>query len=276
MRTGTFRIFAVIAGLVRGMTESGARLMRFATVLLLTVLGAAFGAHAAQPLPGDFVFLRDVEPSIVQDMRYATTNNFVGRRLNGYEAGECIVTRSVAAALKRVQQDLAPRGLSLKMYDCYRPQRAVDDMYAWAQDGHETPAQRLYDPKMRKEDLFRLGYIARRSGHSTGKAVDLTLMQLPAARTASFDPNASYADCTAPENLRAPDSSVDMGTGYDCSDEKAHTASKAITPQQRKWRDTLVSVMAKQGFVNYRLEWWHFALPGGGNTAFDFPVTRPR
>jgi D-alanyl-D-alanine dipeptidase len=251
--------------------------MKLTTALLVALVSSpVLGASAAEPLPGDFVFLRDVDPTIIQDIRYATTNNFVGRRLRGYDAGECIVTRSVAAALRRVQQDLAPQGLSLKMYDCYRPQRAVDDMYAWAQDGHETPAQHLYNPKMRKEDLFRLGYVARHSGHSTGKAVDVTLVKPPAAQPASFDPRATYADCTAPANQRAPDTGVDMGTGYDCSDEKAHTASKAISPQQRKWRDTLVSAMAKQGFVNYRLEWWHFSLPGGGNTAFDFPVSRPR
>lgn len=246
--------------------------MKLAIAILAGCLMA--GPALAQPLPADFVYLRDIDPTIVQDMRYATANNFVGRVLNGYEAGECIVTRSVGAALKRVQDDLRPRGLSLKMYDCYRPQRAVDDMYAWAQDGRETPAQRRYNPKMRKEDLFRLGYIARHSGHSTGKAVDLTLVQLPVAKRAPFDPNADYADCTGPQHLRAPDTSVDMGAGYDCSDVRAHTASKAITPQQRKWRETLVNAMAKQGFVNYRLEWWHFSLPSPGNTAFDFPVTK--
>lgn len=246
--------------------------MRLATAILLTGLGAS--AALGQPLPADFVYLRDVDPTIMQDMRYATANNFVGRVLNGYEAGECIVTRSVGAALKRVQQDLKPRGLSLKMYDCYRPQRAVDDMYAWAQDGLETVAQRRYNPKMRKTDLFRLGYIARHSGHSTGKAVDLTLVQLPTSKVAPFDPRADYADCTESQSRRAPDSSVDMGTGYDCSDERAHTASKAITAQQRKWRETLVSAMAKQGFVNLRLEWWHFSLPGSGDTAFDFPVAK--
>lgn len=243
------------------------------SIWFLVVLAVGFPA-SAQPLPADFVHLRDIDPTIVQDMRYATANNFVGRVLKGYEAGECIVTRSVGTALKRVQDDLRPRGLSLKMYDCYRPQRAVDDMYAWAQDGHETAAQKLYNPKMRKEDLFRLGYIARHSGHSTGKAVDLTLVQLPVSKAAPFDANADYADCTDPQTLRAPDSSVDMGTGYDCSDEKAHTASKAITPQQRKWRQTLVSAMAKQGFVNLPLEWWHFSLPSPGNTTFDFPVTK--
>lgn len=241
----------------------------------LALVAAASGSAAqSAKLPGGFVYLRDLDPTIIQDMRYAGANNFVGRRLKGYEAGECIVTRNVGDALKRVQQDLAPRGLSLKMLDCYRPQRAVLDMVAWARDGNETPAQRRYNPKMRKEDLFRLRYIAERSGHSTGKAVDLTLVHLPARAPPTLDPNASYADCTGPENLRAPEASVDMGTGYDCSDEKAHTASKSITPQQRKWRNTLVAAMARQGFANYRLEWWHYSLPGAGNTAYDFPVAR--
>jgi len=249
MRSGTFRIFVVLVG-----------------------ISASGSAFAAQPLPADFVYLRDVDPTILQDMRYATANNFVGRVLNGYEAGECIVTRAVGDALKRVQLDLARRRLSLKMYDCYRPQRAVDDMYAWAQDGRETPAQRRYNPKVSKADLFRFGYIARHSGHSTGKAVDLTLVQLPVAATPRFDSQADYADCTGPQNRRAPDSSVDMGTGYDCSDEKAHTGSKMISVQQRKWRNTLVTAMARQGFVNYRLEWWHFSLPGKGDAAFNFPV----
>lgn len=247
-----------------------------AWVVALAVIAASatYSAAVAQPLPGKFVYLRDIDPTIIQDMRYGTTNNFVGRVLKGYEAGECIVARSVGAALKRVQQDLKPRGLSLKMFDCYRPQRAVDDMYAWAQDGRETAAQRRYNPKLSKKDLFKLGYIARRSGHSTGAAVDLTLVQLPAVPSPTFDAKLAYADCTAPEHLRAPEGSVDMGTGYDCSDEKANTVSKAITSEQRKWRDTLVSAMAKQGFVNYRLEWWHFSLPGAGITAYDFPVTK--
>jgi D-alanyl-D-alanine dipeptidase len=248
--------------------------MKTALVAGLGWLMLGGGVAAAAQLPGGFVYLRDVDPTIMQDMRYATGNNFVGRVLAGYDAGECIVTRAVGAALKRVQRDLEPHGLSLKMYDCYRPQRAVDDMYAWAQDGRETAAQHRYNPGMSKADLFRRGYIARRSGHSTGKAVDLTLVRLPAAAVPPFDPKADYGDCTAPMHLRAPDTSVDMGTGYDCSHARAHTASTAITASQRKWRDTLVSAMAKQGFVNYRLEWWHFSLPGPGDTVYDFPVAR--
>lgn len=228
----------------------------------------------ASALPADFVYLRDVDPSIIQDMRYATSNNFTGHRLTGYEAAECVVTRRVANALKRVQRDLRSRGLSLKMFDCYRPQRAVDDMYAWAQDGREDPALRRYNPKLRKRDLFDLGYIAKRSGHSTGEAVDLTVVRLPEPKVAPFDPGADYADCTGPVERRAPESGVDMGTGYDCSDEKAHTASPDIGPQQRKWRGILVRAMARQGFVNYPLEWWHFSLPGSNKTVFDFPITR--
>jgi D-alanyl-D-alanine dipeptidase len=252
--------------------EFGRWIMKFAVAATLNCLGISVAL--AQPLPAGFVYLRDVDPTIIQDMRYATANNFIGRALDGYEADECIVTRSVGAALKRVQQDLKSRGLSLKMYDCYRPQRAVDDMYAWAQDGRETAAQRRYNPKMRKEDLFRLGYIARHSGHSTGNAVDLTLVQLPASKVVPFDPTADYADCTETQNVRAPDNSVDMGTGYDCSDDKAHTGSKLITSQQRKWRDILVSAMARYGFSNFRLEWWHFSMRGPSGAGQDFPVIR--
>jgi D-alanyl-D-alanine dipeptidase len=231
-------------------------------------------AAAAQALPDDFVFLRDIDPTIRQDIRYAGSNNFMGRPLAGYDAAECVVKRGVGLALKRVQQELASRKLSLKMLDCYRPARAVRDMAAWARDGQETPAQRRYNPAFSKRDLFRLGYIAEVSGHSTGAAVDLTLVDLRAGASPAFDPARAYADCTAPENLRAPEASVDMGTGYDCSDVKAHTASASVAPAQRRWRDTLLSAMARQGFVNYSKEWWHFSLPGMASRVYDFPASR--
>jgi zinc D-Ala-D-Ala dipeptidase len=229
---------------------------------------------ASQPLPEDFVFLRDVAPTIQQDIRYAGANNFVGRPLAGYDGAECVMERQVGFALQKVQQDLAPQNLSLKMLDCYRPERAVHDMVAWARDGVETPAQKRYHPAFNKKDLFRLGYIAEHSGHSTGVAVDLTLVDLRAAPSARFDPDKSYADCTATEALRAPEASVDMGTSYDCSDLKAHTAANSITSAQRRWRNTLVSAMARQGFVNYAKEWWHFSLPGTALRAYDFPIAR--
>jgi zinc D-Ala-D-Ala dipeptidase len=228
----------------------------------------------AQALPGGFVYLADIDPSILQDIRYAGANNFVGRRLVGYEAAECVVKRDIGLALKRIQQELVPQGLSLKMLDCYRPARAVRDMVVWAHNGRETPAERRYNPTFAKKDLFRLGYIAEHSGHSTGAALDLTLVDLKADNSLAFDPGRAYADCTAAADARAPEGSVDMGTGYDCCDLKAHTAARSITSAQRRWRNLLVAAMAKQGFVNYAKEWWHFSLPGAGGAAYDFPITR--
>jgi len=230
---------------------------------------------SAATLPADFVYLRDIDPTILQDIRYAGSNNFVGRRLPGYDAAECIVPRDVALRLKAVQAELRPRGVSLKMFDCYRPVRAVAEMLAWSQDGVETTAGRRYNPRIAKQDLFRLGYIALRSSHSTGAAVDLTLVELAADNSADFDPAKDYADCTAPAALRAPEGSVDMGTGYDCSDAKAHTSAQDLTPEQRRWRTELVTVMARQGFVNYAREWWHFSLPGADTTTYVFRI-RPR
>jgi len=114
-------------------------------------------------------------------------------------------------ALKSVQQELAPQKMSLKMLDCYRPTRAVHDMVVWGQDGRETPAARRYNPAFSKEDMFRLGYIATHSGHSTGAAVDLTLVDLTADSSAQFDVNKSYADCTAGADTRAPEASAYQG-----------------------------------------------------------------
>jgi D-alanyl-D-alanine dipeptidase len=246
------------------------------TVSIVLVIIACSGPARAQSLPGGFVFLRDIDPTIIQDIRYAGSNNFIGRPLRGYGAAECAVKRNIGLALKGVQQALAPQKLSLKMLDCYRPVRAVHDMVAWAQNGREMPAERRYNPAFSKADLFRLGYIAKHSGHSTGAAVDLTLVDLTAENTGVFDPNKAYADCTADVSARAPEASVDMGTGYDCSDLKAHTAASSITPVQRRWRKMLVTAMAKQGFVNYSKEWWHFSLPGAGGPAYDFPITPRR
>ncbi|TAI65136.1 peptidase M15 [Bradyrhizobium sp. Leo170] len=228
-------------------------------------------AHA-QTLPGGFVFLRDIDPTIIQDIRYAGSNNFVGRPLRGYGARECVVKREVGLKLRAVQQELAGQKLSLKMFDCYRPARAVADMVAWSRDGKETAAGKRYNPVFRKADLFRLGYIAARSGHSTGAALDLTLVDLAADNSGKFDPARDYADCTASVEKRAPEGSVDMGTGYDCSDVKAHTAAPSINQSQRRWRRMLVAAMARQGFVNYSKEWWHFSLPGAGGQAYDFPI----
>ena len=141
-------------------------------------------------------YLRDIDPSVVQDIRYAGSNNFVGRPLRGYGAAECVVKREVGLKLKAIQQELLKQDLSLKMFDCYRPARAVADMWTWAQNGKETAAERRFNPAFPKAELFRLGYIATHSLHSTGAALDLTLVDLKADNSAAFEPNKMYADCT--------------------------------------------------------------------------------
>jgi D-alanyl-D-alanine dipeptidase len=259
------------------MMRAHARVAGRATLMIVCVASLFANTVArAQKLPADFAYLHDVDPTIIQDIRYAGSNNFVGRPLAGYGAGECVVKREVGLALKAVQQELAKQNLSLKMFDCYRPARAVADMVAWSRDGNETAAGKRYNPAFSKADLFRLGYIATHSQHSTGAALDLTLVDLSADNSAAFDPSKTYADCTAPAAARAPEGSVDMGTGYDCSDVKAHTAAPSITPAQRRWRNMLVAAMARQGFVNYSKEWWHFSLPGAGAPAYDFPIPARR
>jgi zinc D-Ala-D-Ala dipeptidase len=238
------------------------------------VLAAMTHAAAAQrALPAGFVYLRDVDPTIAQDIRYAGSDNFVGRPLPGYEAAECILRRDVAAALKRVQADLAASGLSRKVYDCYRPIRAVRAMAAWVNDGRPEAATKRFFPKLPKSSLLRAGYIASRSRHSSGTTIDLTLMRTAAAAPAAFDPAAVYGPCTAPLAQRSPDNAVDMGTSFDCFDAASYTASAAISAEQRRWRNVLVAAMRKQGFANYDHEWWHFSYAGSaGAPAYDFPI----
>jgi zinc D-Ala-D-Ala dipeptidase len=240
---------------------------------IATMLVAIVQAVAAQgALPSGFVYLREVDPTIAQDIRYAGRDNFVGRPLPGYGAPECILRRDVAAALKRVQAELAAAGFSLKVYDCYRPTRAVRAMAQWVNDGRsEAPTKRFF-PRMPKTSLLS-GYISSRSQHSTGTAIDLTLIKASAAPAVPFDPAAAYGPCTAPVAQRSPDNSLDMGTSFDCFDSASHTASRAIGAEQRRWRGVLVEAMRKQGFGNYAREWWHFSYAGSGLAwPYDFPI----
>jgi zinc D-Ala-D-Ala dipeptidase len=240
-----------------------------ATILLL----ATSPALAREMLPPGFVYLHDIDTSIVQDIRYATADNFTGQPLPGYSAAECILRREAAEALKRVQADLARENLSLKVYDCYRPTRAVRAMEAWAHDGEDGEVTRRFYPALRKRNLFSLGYIAAQSKHSTGTTVDLTLIRLPVVTSPRFDPAAHYGPCTGPAPRRAPDDSIDMGTGFDCFDTKSYSASKAINSQQQHWRGVLKATMRRHGFANYFREWWHYSFTGAAEPrAYDFAI----
>jgi D-alanyl-D-alanine dipeptidase len=245
----------------------------------LSLLPAAplLGAGGTQQgLPRPLVYLRDVDETILQDIRYAGSDNFTGGRVPGYEAGECILTRTTAEALARVQRDLAARRLTLKVYDCYRPVRAVQAFVAWTQSaGSRTGTARFY-PAIRKSSLLREGYIARQSSHSRGNAIDLTLVEVGSPSAAPFAVGTNYGPCTGPAATRAPDNSVDMGTGYDCFDTKSHTASSKVDEEQRRWRNILTEAMQRQGFENFAKEWWHFTYgPGNAGMTFDVPVTAP-
>jgi D-alanyl-D-alanine dipeptidase len=247
------------------------RPLQYSLVAMLMLMAAPL--HARDMLPPGFVYLRDVDSSIVQDMRYATADNFTGHPLPGYGAGECILRREAADALKRVQADLAKETLSLKVYDCYRPTRAVRAMEAWARNGDDGEATKRFYPAPPKRNLFRLGFIAAQSKHSTGTTVDLTLTRLPAPPAPAFDPAARYGPCTGPAGKRAPDTSIDMGTGFDCFDLRSYGANKDISPEQTRWRSTLAAAMRRHGFANYFREWWHFSFTGAAEPrAYDFAI----
>jgi zinc D-Ala-D-Ala dipeptidase len=231
------------------------------------------GSASAQPRPPGTVALRSIDPTIRQEIRYAGPDNFTGHPLPGYRKGECYLQRAAALALKRVQTDLAAQGLSLKVYDCYRPTRAVAGMARWTGEMHMSPDTRRFHPGLNKAHLFSLGYIASHSAHSRGVAVDLTVVPRNPAPVPAFDPHARYGSCAGPAAAREPDDSLDMGTSFDCFSVKSRTRASDLTPEQRSNRDRLLQAMSRHGFHNYFREWWHFTYPAADpRQEYDFPV----
>lgn len=218
---------------------------------------AAKPARQPRPLPRGFVYLERVAPDIIVDMRYATARNFTGRRVPGYRANRCILAAPVARALARVQAAVARDGLVLKVYDCYRPTQAVAAFMRWA--GRGGGATKYYYPRIARQRIIPLGYIARRSSHSRGTAIDLTLVRRngPAAARKGAKPRGT--SCIAPAPEPAP-ASLDMGTSWDCFDVKSHTRHRQITREAWANRRRLLGAMNAQGFRNYKREWWHFSM----------------
>ncbi|RDG39406.1 M15 family metallopeptidase [Streptomyces corynorhini] len=250
-------------------------LATFAVALFaVTATVPAARARAEPVAPGAFVALRTVAPTIVEEMRYPTPHNFMGERVDGYREPLCLVTRDTARALGRAQSRLLRKGYSLKVYDCYRPQRAVDHFVRWAEDLPDERMKAEFYPRVAKSRLFEDGYISERSGHSRGSTVDVTLVRLPVRPTRPYVPGERLTPCHGPKAARFPDNSVDMGTGFDCFDTLAHTDDPRVTGVQRANRDLLRSVLAEVGFSHLPEEWWHFThrpetFP---DTYFDFPV----
>ncbi|MCW2861684.1 MAG: putative D-alanyl-D-alanine dipeptidase [Actinoallomurus sp.] len=246
-----------------------------ALIVAAMLPAGAAGAEPSPRAPAGFVTLSSVDPTIAQDIRYATPHNFTGRVVDGYLAPTCVLTAPAAQALHRVQQGLLHRGYSLKVYDCYRPQRAVDRFVAWARNPGDRTMKAEFYPEVGKSRLFADGYIARRSGHSRGSTVDLTIEKLPAARTRAYRPGEHLMPCYAPKAQRFPDASVDMGTGFDCFDSRAHTLDPRIRGTAHTDRLWLARAMRNAGFTGIPEEWWHFTYRNEPypDTYFDFPVS---
>ena len=220
------------------------------TAALALFVPAAPPAGAQVPLPAGFVDAAAVVDGLVVDMRYFGDNNFVGARIDGYERPRCLLSAPAANALAAIQRNLAPRGLGLKVFDCYRPARAVAHFMRWAQNIHDQKRKAEFYPDLDKRDLFRLGYLAARSGHSRGSTVDLTLVR------------------------RADNAELDMGTVYDFSGRQSWVADKSVSVEAQRNRALFAEAMTRGGFRPYHKEWWHFTLANEPfpDTYFDFPV----
>lgn len=223
------------------------------SVLLCVSLVLILPAIASGVFPEGFVYVEEVVPTVQVDLRYATRNNFVGRPIDGYLKQRCILTHQAAEALKNVQEELKPFGLGLKIFDAYRPQRAVNHFVRWAKDIHDTAMKPQYYPSVKKSDLLKDGYIARKSSHSRGSAVDLTVVSLtPSTRGQELD----------------------MGTPFDFFGPESWPDNGSLSPATRAHRLLLRTLMIKHGFAPYSKEWWHFTLKNEPypERYFDFVV----
>ncbi|MDD1636542.1 MAG: M15 family metallopeptidase [Methylococcaceae bacterium] len=227
--------------------------MRKLKTALLLLYAFNTGIVTAAALPSDFVYLDDVVPDIMLDIRYASTDNFIGKPIEGYVKPVAITTSKTASALKNAQADFKRFGLGLKVFDVYRPQRAVDHFVRWAKDWRDTLMKSRYYPQIAKQDLFQKEYIAAKSGHSRGSTVDVTL---------------SYVEANGLAH------ELDMGTGFDFFDPRSWPEYPELTAAQRANRMLLQVVMEKHGFKPYPKEWWHFTLKQESypDTYFNFNV----
>ncbi len=217
---------------------------------LLSFSTLSDGTLNEPPSKKDFVYLKEIMPNLRSDLRYYGSNNFIGEPIDGYNQPKCLLTKEAANALKKVQDELERLGFGLLIYDAYRPQRAVDHFIRWAEDENDTKMKIEFYPNIDKKDLFSLGYISAKSGHSRGSTVDLTIVSLKTKQI------------------------LNMGSPYDLFDEISGVEAKEISKNQRSLRSLLKRRMEKHGFKSYEKEWWHFTLENEPypDTYFDFPV----
>ena len=200
--------------------------------------------------PSGFVLLADAVPHIVQEIRYYSTYNFIGERIDGYEEPCALLTREAARALKAVSNEVFVQGYRLKIFDAYRPACAVKQFVLWGIEDTDVRMKPYFYPELEKQELFAKGYIAKLSSHSRGSAIDLTLLDMKTGKE------------------------VDMGSPFDYFSEVSHPDYKGGTKEQYENRMFLQDMMIRGGFEPIDCEWWHFTLRDEPypNTYFDFPV----
>ena len=227
-------------------------------------------------LPPPFVSLSDIDPSIIIEMRYISYHNFVGRPIKDYLDPVCILTSPAAKALVAAQREFLSMtpSYTIKVYDCYRPQSAVDDFVQWSMVLNDTKMKEEFYPSLDKSHLFPDGYIAKQSGHSRGSTMDMTIVPNPPPPEEKYVPGQKLYPCYNPLPDRFGDNSIDMGTGFDCFSPLAHTNNSSVTKEQHVRRMLLRDTMAKYNFTNYINEWWHYTLDHEPypDTYFNFPV----
>ncbi len=207
-----------------------------------------------QALPSDasgFVLLSDFVPHIVQEIRYFSTYNFIGERIDGYEEPVALLTKEAARALKAVSNELFVQGYRLKVFDAYRPVSAVRQFILWGIEDQDVRMKPYFYPTLEKQELFSRGYIAKQSSHSRGSAIDLTLLDMRTGKE------------------------LDMGSPFDLFSELSHPDCKAVTQEQYENRMLLQKAMLRNGFLPLDCEWWHFVLQDEPypDTYFTFPVS---
>jgi zinc D-Ala-D-Ala dipeptidase len=225
------------------------------TTLAALMLASQPAPAREPPLPAGFVDAAAVVPGLVVDMRYFGSDNFVGEQIDGYEQPRCVLSAPAAKALAAVARDLAVRGLALKAFDCYRPQRAVAHFVRWAQRIDDIKRKAQFYPDVDKRNLFRDGYIAERSGHSRGSTIDLTLIR-----------RADGSERAGRE--------LDMGSPFDFFSPRSWPSDTSVSSEAQQNRVLLAAAMTRRGFKSYDKEWWHFTLADEPfpDTYFDFPV----
>lgn len=201
-------------------------------------------------LPAGFVYLEEIDASIIQEIKYFSDHNFIGRPIVGYDAPKCILTKEAAIQLQAVQNRLKQHALGLKVFDGYRPQMAVDDFIAWSEDVSDQKMKKAFYPRVNKADFFKLNYLAKKSSHTRGSTIDLTVIHLIDGRE------------------------MDMATPFDFMDELSHPFSEDVSGAARDNRLFFRDIMQENGFAGVDSEWWHFTLKNEPfrDTYFNFRV----